>query len=97
MREYEVTIIIQPQLDDEARTQLIERVSDWLAPEAEEDDKPAQNHWGLRQLAYPIRKYTEGYYVLYDAKIDASRITEIERNMQYSEDILRYLVVRKDS
>jgi len=96
VREYEVTIIVQPQLDEEALAQLVERVSEWLAPEASEEDKPVQNHWGRRRLAYPIGKVEEGYYVMYEAKIDPSRITEIERNMQYAEDIIRYLVVRKE-
>lgn len=96
MREYEVTVIFQPQLDDEARSELIERVSDWLAPDASEDDKPVQHHWGQRQLAYEIRNFKEGYYVLYEAKVDPVRIADIERNMQYSEDILRYLAIRKE-
>lgn len=97
MRDYEVTIIIQPQLADEARAELIERVSNWMAPEAAEENKPVQNHWGMRQLAYPIKKYTEGYYVMYEASIDPSGIAELERNMQYVEDLLRYLIVRKEA
>lgn len=97
MREYEVTIIIQPQLEESERNQLIEQVSELLAPEAEEEAKPTANEWGLRRLAYPIRKFTEGYYVLYEGSLDPTRITEIERSMQYMEDLLRYLVVRKES
>jgi small subunit ribosomal protein S6 len=96
VREYEVTVIVQPQLDDDARADLIERVSDWLAPNADEENKPVQHHWGQRQLAYPIKRYTEAYYILYESKIDPQRIGDIERNLQYAEDILRYLVVRKE-
>lgn len=96
MREYEVTVIIQPQLEEEGRAQLIERINEWLTPEAGEDEKPIQNHWGTRQLAYPIRNFTEGYYVMFEASVDPTRISDIERNMQYSEDLLRYLIVRKD-
>jgi small subunit ribosomal protein S6 len=48
-------------------------------------------------MAYPIQKFTEGYYVLYEGSLDPSRITEIERSMQYMEDVLRYLVIRKES
>ena len=47
-------------------------------------------------MAYEIKKFTEGYYVLYEAKIDPARIREIERNFQFNDDILRYLVVRKE-
>ncbi len=97
MREYEVTIIIQPQLEESERNQLIERISELLVPGAEEEAKPSVNEWGLRRLAYPIRKLTEGYYVLYEGSLDPTRITEIERSIQYMEDVLRYLVVRKES
>ena len=95
MREYEVTGIIQPQLEEAERTQLIERLSNLLIPGPKEDGALVANHWGVRQLAYPIKKFTEGYYVLYEAKLDATRIKDIERSMQYNEDVLRYLVIRK--
>lgn len=96
MCKYEVTIIVQPQLEEGARKELIARVSDWLVPGAEEANKPVENHWGSRKLAYPIRKFTDGYYVMYETDLDGTRIGDIERNMQYSEDILRYLIIRKD-
>ncbi len=95
MRDYEVTVVIQPQLEDAERAQVIERLDNLLVPGPKEDGALVAHHWGTRQLAYPIRKFTEGYYVLYEAKIDPTRIKDIERSMQYNEDVLRYLVVRK--
>ena len=95
MRDYEVTVVIQPQLEETERNQAIERLNDLLVPGSKEDGALTVNHWGARQLAYPIRKFTEGYYVLYEAQIDPTRIRDIERSMQYNEDVLRYLVVRK--
>jgi small subunit ribosomal protein S6 len=97
VREYEVTIIIQPQLEEDERDKLIERISELLAPGASDEEKPVADVWGMRRLAYPIQKNTEGYYVLYEAVLDPARIPEIERSMQYMEDVLRYLVVRKES
>jgi small subunit ribosomal protein S6 len=97
VREYEVTIIIQPQLEEDERKKLIERVSELLAPGAKEEEKPAADEWGMRRLAYPIKKYREGYYVLYVGALDGERLPEVERSMQYMEDILRYLIVRKES
>lgn len=97
MREYEVTIIIQPQLEENERNQLVERVGNLLSPDAAEADKPEVNVWGMRRLAYPINNFSEGYYILYDAKIDPARVRDIERSLQFNEDLLRYLVVRKGS
>ncbi len=95
MRDYEVTVVIQPELEETERAQLIERLGNLLVPGSKEDGALNANHWGVRQLAYPIRKFQEGYYVLYEAKIDPARIKDIERSMQFNEDVLRYLVVRK--
>lgn len=95
MRDYEVMVVLQPQLEDSARSALVELLSNLLVPGAKDDGALTIHHWGLRQLAYPIRKFQEGYYVLYEAQIDPSRIRDIERTMQYNEDVLRYLVVRK--
>lgn len=97
MREYEVTIIVQPQLEEEPRKKLVESISDLLLPGASEEEKPVVKEWGMRRLAYPIQKFTEGYYVLYEASIDPTRVTEIERNMQYRDDLLRYMVIRKEA
>ena len=96
MREYEVTVIFQTKLDDEARAELQERVAGWLTHGETDDAKPVPNVWGQRRLAYPINKNKEGFYILYDAKLDAERLPDIERNMLYAEDVLRYMIIRKE-
>ncbi|MCA9916478.1 MAG: 30S ribosomal protein S6 [Anaerolineales bacterium] len=96
MREYEVTVIFKANLDDEARSAVVERVSGWLTHGEDEAAKPVPNVWGQRRLAYAIRKNTEGYYILFDAKLDPERLPDLERNMQYADDVLRYMIVRKD-
>jgi len=96
MREYEVTVILKPDLDDETRSELIDRVENWLTHSEDEADKPTADHWGQQRLAYPIEKETEGYYILFNSLLDTTKISELERNIQYVDDILRHLVVRKD-
>ncbi len=97
MREYELTIILQPKLDDAAREEIIKRVTGWVTNNDESAEAPVVTHWGQRYLAYPIKNHKEGYYVFYEAKVDPVRISDIERNMQYTEDILRYMFVRKEA
>jgi small subunit ribosomal protein S6 len=97
VREYEVTVVLKPDLEDESQGQLIERIEGWLTHSDGEDAKPKQDHWGRRQLAYPIDNFTEGYYILFEASLDPTRIGELERNIIFAEDVLRHLVVRKDS
>lgn len=97
MREYEVTVILKSTISEEEHAQLIERLDSWLVP-SEEDRatllKP--KHWGLRKMAYPIKKHTEGYYAFYEVQLETNVIDDIERQMQYNENILRYMFIRKE-
>ena len=96
MREYEVMLVINPNLEEEARNQLLERVSGWLTHGEGEEAKPQIHHWGMRHLAYPIKNNGEGYYALYEATLDPQRLGQLERDMLYVNDILRHMVVRKE-
>ena len=97
MRDYEVVVVIKPDIEDDEREKLIERLESWLTHGDEDSDKPVADHWGHRSLAYPIDKYREGYYILYTATLDPMKISELERSITYQEDVLRHLVVRKVS
>ncbi len=51
-------------------------------------------NWGLRTLAYKIRKNRKGHYVLIEADAPAPAILEMERNLRLNEDVLRYMTIR---
>lgn len=53
-------------------------------------------HWGLKNLAYRIKKNRKGHYVLMNIEAPSSAVNEYERNMRYNEDVLRYLTLRVD-
>lgn len=52
--------------------------------------------WGLRTLAYRIKKNKKGYYVLFNIDAPSAAVSEMERNMRLHEDVLRYLSIRVD-
>ena len=56
-----------------------------------------QEYWGLRNLAYKIRKNRKGHYTMFHIEAPSSTIEELERNMRLNEDILRYLTVKIDT
>ena len=95
-REYEVTVLIQSKMDEESRTQFINNFAEILTHGEGESAKPIIHHWGNKELAYEIRKNTDAYYVFYEAQLDGTRIRDIERDLNYNENILRYLFVRKE-
>jgi small subunit ribosomal protein S6 len=51
-------------------------------------------HWGLKNLAYRIKKNRKGHYVMFNIDGPAEAVHELERTMRYNEDVLRYLTVR---
>ncbi len=97
MREYEVTVILKSNINEDDHNKLIERINAWLVPD--EDARGTlmkEKHWGTRKLAYPILKHKEGYYAFYEVQLETDVIPNIERNMQYNENILRYMFIRKE-
>ena len=56
-----------------------------------------REYWGLRNLAYRIKKNRKGHYTMFHIDAPAVAVQEMERNMRISEDILRYLTIRVDA
>ena len=90
MREYEVVFIVHPDLEEQAFNEIVERVTGWVTEDGGSVEK--LDVWGKRTLAYPIRKKTEGQYVLVHAKMQPEQTTSLERNMRLTEPIMRFLV-----
>jgi len=92
MNQYEIMYVIDAALEDSARNELINRFSELVQKNGGEVERV--DEWGKRRLAYAINYKTEGYYVLMYVKAPADLPREIERNLQISEQVLRYLVIR---
>lgn len=94
MRDYEVAFIAQPDLDESSLNNLIEKAKGWISGAGGQVVKV--DTWGRRKLAYPIRKQSEGQYVFITASLAPAATREIERNLRFTEQILRFLIVRAD-
>lgn len=93
MREYELTVVFSPEIADENITNEIEKVTEFVTQRGGVLTAEV-NRWGRRRLAYPIRDFREGNYVLTQFKLQRSLTAELEKNLQSSEGILRHLLVR---
>ena len=93
MNRYELTYIIDTALEEEARKELIEKVSALIAQNGGEVEKVDET-WGKRRLAYPLNDKPEGYYVLVTMQAPAELPKEIERNLRINENVLRSLVIK---
>lgn len=93
-RNYELTLIVKPDVDATNLATLLERVKDLITAEGGVIAKVDQ--WGMRRLMYPIRKYREGQYIYTLLHLEASSIARIESRLRLNEDIIRYLLIRAD-
>lgn len=93
MREYELTLILKPTLNEEAVTGTTERVENWITSNGGE--MVSATPVGRKRLAYPIDHQRDGMYLLLQFRARPESITEVERNLKLSEDVLRHMFVRR--
>jgi len=94
MNSYELIYIIQPQLDENGINSVNERMTQAIA--SQNGQVISTEVWGQRKLAYPIRNHFVGYYVLHNMEMPPSGVTELERILRLNEDVIRFLIFRKD-
>lgn len=95
MNSYEAVYIINTSLEDETRQQLIERFSGIVTQDGGIVEKI--DDWGKRKLAFEINDITEGHYILMTFKAKPELPKELERNFKNNENIMRFLVIKKDA
>lgn len=93
MTNYEVLFIIDPALEDEKKEATIEAVKEIIASEGEVGNVDV---WGMRKLAYPIKKKSEGYYVVIEFKAQPTLPKELDRRLKISDNVMRHLIDNKD-
>ena len=95
MTKYELAVVISAKLDDDARTDALEKVKELVVRYGGEITNI--DEWGKRRLAYEIQKMREGYYyfIHFDAASDCP--AEIERRVRIMEPVIRYLCVKQDA
>jgi small subunit ribosomal protein S6 len=95
LRDYELVIIISPDVAEEDIPTTIDKVSQFVTSRGGEIT--GIDRWGKRRLAYPINRFKEGNYVLSRFKLEPGTTAELEASLQISETILRHLLVRIES
>jgi small subunit ribosomal protein S6 len=95
MNKYELTLVVNAKIDEDARTEAVEKVKAYI----EKFNGTITNveERGLVKLAYEIQKMGEAYYyfIQFDAEADAP--AQLEANVRIMEPVLRYLCVRLDA
>jgi small subunit ribosomal protein S6 len=95
MRQYELILIVQPDLDEEGTQGVIDRVKELITGNGGEINK--MDLWGAKSLAYEIQGFREGYYVYMETTFAPEFGTELKQTLRYVEPIIRYMLVKKDA
>ena len=92
MRDYELMMVISPEVSDEGVPGTVERVEKFIQERGGEVKQV--DPWGRRKLAYPIERHLEGHYVVAQFSLDPQAVRALEGNLQLAEDVIRHLVVK---
>ncbi|MCR4763614.1 MAG: 30S ribosomal protein S6 [Lachnospiraceae bacterium] len=95
MNKYELAVVVNAKIDDEARNAVVDKVKALIerfgGQITEVDD------WGKKRLAYEIDKMTEGFYYFIRFEAEPTAPAEIEKRMRIADNVIRYLCVRNDA
>ena len=95
MNKYELALVLRPDLEEEAKNAEIQKVQDLITRFEGTVDKI--DDWGKKRLAYPIQKLNEGFYAFIDFDAEGTTPAEIESRVRIMENVIRYLIVRKEA
>ena len=94
MRHYEMVYIVNPTLEAESLKEVVDKFSDIV--NKLKGTIIEVNEWGKRKLAYEIKKFDKGYYILLDFCGLPAVVKELERNLKLDDRILKYLNIKLD-
>lgn len=93
-RSYEIMFIVRPDVDETELDKIIETFSGYITTGGGE--VKSSEKMGRRRLAYTVKKFNDGFYILLVVAAPASLISEIERRLRVSEQIIKFITVRTD-
>ena len=95
MNKYELALVVSAKMEDEERAAVVEKAKSYITRYNGTISEVVE--WGKKKLAYEIRHQREGFYYFIQFEADANCPAEVERHLRIMDNVLRYLVVRKDA
>ena len=95
MNKYELAVVVNAKIEDDARTATVEKVKEYITRFG--GTITNVDEWGKKKLAYDIQKMSEGFYYFIQFDAEGTAPAEIERRVRVMENVLRYLCVRQDA
>ena len=95
MNKYELALVVNAKIEDDARAEAVERVKALI--ERFGGEITNVDEWGKRRLAYEIQKMREAYYYFIHFEADATVPGEIEQRIRIMDNVIRYLCVKQEA
>lgn len=95
MNKYELAVVLNAKIEDEARAEVLEKVKALV--ERAGGTISDVDEWGRKKLSYEIQKMSEGFYYFIHFEAEATAPAEIESRIRIMDNVLRYLCVRQDA
>lgn len=95
MNKYELTVIVNAKVEDDVRTETVEKIKEYIA--RYNGTVTNADEWGKKRLAYEIQKMREGFYYFIQFESDADCPAEVEKHLRIMENVIRYLCIRQDA
>ena len=92
MRKYEIMYILRADLEEAQRKEVMEKLAKILTDNGGKVEETNES-MGLRELAYPIKEQSKGYYVVLKVSMDNKAINEFNRLVRINPSVLRHLIV----
>ena len=95
MNKYELALVVNAKIEDEERAQVIEKCKALI--ERFGGQVTDVDEWGKKRLAYEIQKMSEGFYYFIQFEAPETCPAELERHVRIMDNVLRYLIVKKEA
>jgi small subunit ribosomal protein S6 len=93
LREYELMLIVDPDVDETALTGVVDRVSGIITGRGGEVKNV--DRWGRRRLTFEIKRRTEGQYVVMRFQAEPETVEQLERSLHLADEVIRHKVVKR--
>lgn len=94
MRKYETMFIVNPDLEDDATEEIVEKITDTI--DENEGEISNIDKWGTKKLAYELDDHKAGYYTVVNFKGESETVDELERAYRLNDNILRFIILRDE-
>lgn len=94
MKAYELMVILDPSLEEEARAQVLDKIRDLVTANGGVVD--SADEWGKRRLAFEVAGRTDGEYFVFQIHAPSESVAEVDRVLHITDQVIRYMLVRRE-